>query len=145
MTTNNMGIGAMISRLAGNEDAVAAYLRGINKRIVAARIDDDANNGDGACILSFADGELSIFDDGRSCCESRYITCDDDVSSLAGATLSSIQLRSGADDSDDYGECHETQFVIIETTNGSVTLCTHNQHNGYYGGFSIRMSWEAFA
>jgi hypothetical protein len=27
----------------------------------------------------------------------------------------------------------------VQTTKGSFTICTHNEHNGYYGGFSLRV------
>jgi hypothetical protein len=32
-------------------------------------------------------------------------------------------------------DVHETCFVEVQATGGFITLVTHNEHNGYYGGF----------
>jgi len=98
--------------------------------------------------INFTDGrKLSVRDGGQSCCESRYMTCDDDLSGHEGGQLLSIDTNAadpkpvldyaGEKADYDYGGCHETQFVKVQTTKGSFTLCTHNEHNGYYGGFSL--------
>lgn len=129
----------MLGYLGGNASTVEAYHASIGKTIAKAVLDADAED-DGAVIIDFTDGSgLSIFDAGRSCCESRYITCDDDLAGLAGAKLMDIELRDGGSVEADY-DCHETQFVEIVTSNGNATLCTHNEHNGYYGGFCIRLA-----
>ena len=92
---------------------------------------------------------LVIADDRQSCCERRYMTCDDDLSGHEGGHLVGINTDAadpkpvldyaGEKADDDYDECHEVQFVKVQTTKGSFTLCTHNEHNGYYGGFSIEV------
>jgi hypothetical protein len=108
-----------------------------------------------AAIIHFVDdgGYVRIADEGQSCCESRYMACDDDYTGLAGGSLVCIELDAAAPpskdvaettpdpDEDDWGSdsCHETEFVKVTTTKGSFTLCTHNEHNGYYGGFSINV------
>ena len=37
-------------------------------------------------------------------------------------------------------ETHEVQFLEIKTSKGIFTMSTHNEHNGYYGGFAIVVS-----
>ena len=37
-----------------------------------------------------------------------------------------------------WGGVHEVQFLNIETSLGIITFETHNEHNGYYGGFYIK-------
>lgn len=102
---------------------------------VAFETEDDDNT---ALVFTFDNGfALVLSDDGQSCCEHRYLTSDDDLESLVGSQLVSISLRevTGVDDGD-YGS-HEQAFVVIQTTKASMTLVTHNEHNGYYGGFCL--------
>lgn len=40
---------------------------------------------------------------------------------------------------DYYSGDHEVAFVLIQTDNDSITLCTHNEHNGWYGGFALKV------
>jgi hypothetical protein len=113
--------------------------------IVGLKITAMAIGGDGPehLCIRFDDGSaIFISDEGQSCCERRYITCDDDLSGHEGGQLVSINTDasgSGPDvGEDDYG-CHEVQFVAVQTTKGCFTLCTHNEHNGYYGGFGLKV------
>ncbi|MDB5358806.1 MAG: hypothetical protein JWO51_103 [Rhodospirillales bacterium] len=93
--------------------------------------------GDGAVRLTFEDGRtIEICDNGRSCCENRYITTDDDLASLVGHVLIRIDAKDGPESEAD-GEPHETCFIEIGTDQNFVTLVTHNEHNGYYGGFDL--------
>ena len=78
-----------------------------------------------------------IYDDGQGCCEWRHMSTDDDLSSLIGHHLVSIEQREGPMIEDECGDCHDICFVIIQTDVGSVTLVNHNEHNGYYGGFCL--------
>lgn len=89
--------------------------------------------------FKFTDGSsLLISDEGQSCCESRYLVCDDDLSSFKGAKILSIQEEDGGvDDGDEYGKCHESVFIKVQTSNGPLTCAAHVEHNGYYGGFSL--------
>lgn len=34
-------------------------------------------------------------------------------------------------------DVHEVQFLVVHTDKGDLTMSSHNEHNGYYGGFSI--------
>jgi hypothetical protein len=91
--------------------------------------------------IHFTDGRILIIGDGgASCCESRYMTCDDDLSGHEGGNLLSIDMDAAGGPPENEGDSesyHEQQFVKVQTTKGSFTLCTHNIHNGYYGGFSL--------
>lgn len=85
---------------------------------------------------------VRVVDDGQICCEYRYITCDDDLDCLIGGTLIDIMEKEVAIGEDEYHEneeYHEIAFVEIQTTKGCATIATHNEHNGYYGGFSLRV------
>jgi hypothetical protein len=129
--SNYPGLGVMIHYLAGGSKENASDFYG--RVIVAVEKTEDA------MFLSFHDGEkIKIFDDGQSCCESRYMTCDDDISSLVGHKLERIEVKEGPTETDgEYGEEHETCFIEIGTDAGFVTLTNHNEHNGYYGGFGL--------
>lgn len=99
--------------------------------------------GDDCLFIELPSGSLRVWDDGQSCCESRYATTDDELDTFAGAKLVGIELVNVPDaDTELIDEYHEQVFVKIETTAGTITLVTHNEHNGYYGGFHIRTSWR---
>lgn len=89
-------------------------------------------------FIRFEDGiTLTITDDASYCCERRYLTCDDDCSSIVGGTLLNIDdVKVEEIDVDDW-DVKEIKFIKIETDKGFITLCAHNEHNGYYGGFEI--------
>lgn len=135
------GVGAMLSDLGGNEDSVAAFKAALGKKVSALRIDDEANGGDGALVFGFDDGSgLLLQDDGRSCCESRYMKTDDDLGAFVGSVLLGAEVRPGPTEKSEWDDEHETAFLIVSTDRGEFTVVTHNQHNGYYGGFAIRAS-----
>ncbi|MGJ0510243.1 MAG: DUF7448 domain-containing protein [Methylocystis sp.] len=134
----NLGFGVMLGMLGGNEKSVKAYKRAEGQTITALALRDDALH------FKFADGfKMRISDEGQSCCESRYMCCDDDLAYHIGAKLVKIELREAApiSDEDDYG-VHEVQFCDITTDRGLIQLATHNEHNGYYGGFWILLTAE---
>ena len=104
----------------------------IGRVIVGAVLENDELS------LEFSGGDtLVIGDDAQDCCETRYMTTDDNVSSLVGCRIVHIASKDGPVEEDDYGDVHETCFVEIQTNKGLVTLITHNEHNGYYGGFDL--------
>lgn len=91
----------------------------------------------------FVDGsKMKVFDDGQSCCEHRYMMTDDDLSLFVGDKLVDIEVRDAPDMEDEWGNCHEVQFLEIKTNRGYFTMTTHNEHNGYYGGFYVRVEAE---
>ena len=131
------GIGAMLSMLSGQGQGGEVVEASKGKTIDNLSVDDDV------CRIAFDDGTaILIKDEGQSCCEDRYITCDDDNAALIGGTLEDISLRDGPEEEGEYGDVHETQFVIVQTSKGAFTLCSHNEHNGYYGGFWMQVSEE---
>ena len=87
-------------------------------------------------------GLLRIWDGGQSCCENRYMTTDDELDTFVGAKVVSLDAVDGPDVEAQYdGDYHQQMFVKLETTAGTITMVTHNEHNGYYGGFDVAVKW----
>lgn len=132
----NLGMSVMLGMLSGNEDTVNNHRGAMEKTIKEIYIDEDYRC-DGALFMRFTDGTgIIIRDDGRSCCESRYLHTDDDLEYYIGAVFKRAELREAPNIDDEYSY-HEVQFLLINTDKGVITLETHNEHNGYYGGFLI--------
>jgi hypothetical protein len=94
-------------------------------------------SGDEELTIRFTDSTgIVISDQGQSCCESRYMRTDDDLPYYFGATLLDVELREAPDVQDEH-DAHEVQFLVLVTDRGNITFSNHNEHNGYYGGFSI--------
>ena len=130
---SNLGLGVLIKMLGGNAESAAAYSAAMGKTIKSVAMKHDELR------FRFEDGTgIALRDEGQSCCESRYMSTDDDLEAFVGATLGSAEVRPGPSVEKDYGECHDTEFLVVETSLGSFTCVTHNEHNGYYGGFSVR-------
>ncbi len=132
MGIEKAGFGVQIEFLKGNEDSVKAWKAAEGKVIAKLGIVDDN--------LQFVmeDGtKLVLRDDGQSCCEHRYMVCDDALAPFVGAKLLKAEVRAADDKHDEYGE-HEVAFLIVKTSAGDFTVANHNEHNGYYGGFAIR-------
>lgn len=130
---NNLGLGVMIRLLGGNEETINAFQLVLGKRIEKVWLDEEEN------ILKFEfEGgfKLSIWDDGQSCCENRYMKTDDNLTDFVGSILIDAEIKDGPD-VEDGGESHEIQFLDIKTDKGTFQLCSHNEHNGYYGGFML--------
>jgi hypothetical protein len=111
----------------------------VDSRIIKATLANDR------LYLYLAHGvQLIISDNAQSCCERRYMVCDDNVQDLVGSMLKDIELRDGGkEETGNENDLHETSFVHVITDTGSVVLCTHNEHNGYYGGFGIEIEQNA--
>ncbi len=128
----NLGMGVMLGILGGNEETVTSIQTSLNKTIEKVELDGDN------LVISFTDNTtLEIWDGGQSCCESRYMTTDDDLSDFSGATLLDMELKS-SEYKDDGWDVHEIQFLDVKTSEGVFTMVNHNEHNGYYGGFWIQ-------
>jgi hypothetical protein len=137
MSDKHLGMIVMMGLLGGNEDSAADFRMAVGKKITALTLGDDD-----ALHFTFSDGyRLKLYDDGQSCCESRYMRTDDDLSYFVGAELLSAEVRDAPSMPDEYGE-HEVQFLVVTTSKGVFTMATHNEHNGYYGGFLIRAAAE---
>src|SRR5580698_7388938 len=97
------GLGAMLHYLSGGSPKSASDYYG--QKIVSASLDDDALK------LGLDSGKtIKIWDNGQSCCESRYMRTDDQVASLVGHTLTRIEAKEAPNEPDEYGE-HEVVFV----------------------------------
>jgi len=126
-----LGFNVMLNTIVGNEKTVNAINLALGKTI------ENVNIIDNRLVFQFNDGvKLTIFDDGQSCCEDRYMSTDDDLQDYKGAILVNFELKNAPDINDEYGS-HEVQFLDVITSNGVFQLANHNEHNGYYGGFSI--------
>lgn len=129
------GLGVMIGWLGGNEDSVNALQKGLNKVITDLKITDKE------LLFTFADGyKMRLSDEGQSCCEHRYMHTDDDLDYYIGSTLLDVETKPGPEESLEYGDVKESEFLIITISLGQFTIVNYNEHNGYYGGFLIRAS-----
>jgi len=125
----SLGIGAMLHSLGGGSAHSPNEYYG--KEISDIKMDDKS------LFIDFTNCvKIRIFDDGQSCCESRYMRTDDDMRSLIGKTLVSIETKDAPDIEDEYG-VHQVVFLEIRTNDGWITISNHNEHNGYYGGFGL--------
>jgi hypothetical protein len=135
---SQLGMGVMFKMLGGNEDSVAAFTGSLGKTIAVLSLGDDDE-----LHFEFSDGtKMCLFDDGQSCCESRYMRTDDDLTQFIGAQLIDAEIKDAPSIEDEYGESHEVEFLEVKTSKGSFTMASHNEHNGYYGGFAIRAATE---
>ena len=115
---------------------VEAYKKGVGKKIERIELKDNVLK------LYFVNGGcLSFHDDGQSCCESRYMTTDDNLSKFTNTKFIEATIESDPDRPVEYVE-HNCQFLHVKTGKGSFTVETHVEHNGYYGGFSIEVGYQ---
>lgn len=93
-----------------------------------------------ALVIVLESGWTLVFMDDcpQSCCESRYMHTDDDLSALVGETL--VNVRHGGCNEEGDDVVIEAEFVIIQTDRDSAVIGTYNSHNGYYGGLDLSMS-----
>lgn len=132
--SNNLGMGVMISRMTEQSDSRRAYEAALNKKIKTITLDTAERNS--SLLLRFEDGSTLRFrDEGQSCCENRYMATDDNLLDYIGGQLLGAELRTAPNAGGD--EDHEVQFLAIETSKGQFVISSHNEHNGYYGGFAI--------
>jgi hypothetical protein len=112
----------------------------IGKTITALTLDEY----DALCFV-FDDGKkMRVSDEGHQCCESRYMRTDDALGDYLGAKFMGMVIKDAPDqyeEPDQYGEgnVHEVQFLEVRTDRGVFTMTSHNEHNGYYGGFLINV------
>lgn len=127
----NLGMGVMIQMLFGNGDSAEVFQAAIGKTITALSLTDDALH------FVFDDGSrMKLEDAGQSCCEARYMRTDDDLAQYVGTKLLGAEIMDAPDAEEGY-ETHEVQFLHVRTDRGTFTMSSHNEHNGYYGGFAI--------
>lgn len=134
-----LGIGVIIQMLGGaHEETARAVQNALGKRIAYVMLHEDI------LLLMFADGTaLRFWDGGQSCCESRWMTCDDapEFDRYIGSTFIGADIAEGGESTDEASSyANETQFLNVRTTKGVIQAVTHNSHNGYYGGFLVQAS-----
>lgn len=129
---SNLGLGVLINMLGGNEDTVKAVQSSIGKKIATLVLRSSE-----VVAIGFDDKTtLELWDDGQSCCEHRHTTSPDNLNEFVGATLLGVEIKPAPSIPYEGGD-HEVQFLELNTDRGSVQFSNHNEHNGYYGGFSI--------
>lgn len=134
-----LGVGVMLGMLSGNRDAAEAINGVLGQRIVSVEL-----VGGERLRIRFAHRTLVLWDDGQSCCEHRYMVCDDDLAHFAGARLVNVEVApAGRSGSSDESDVHEIQFLRVITDRGVIVCSNHNEHNGYYGGFWINARLDA--
>ena len=129
------GLGVLIHMLSDDRETDAKAI----EAAVSQPIEEIGLEESRLRILLRGGRELVVWDDGQSCCELRYMTTDDDLSVHVGAELRAVEERAAPNREDEYGE-HEVQFLVVTTSAGQFTIETHNEHNGYYGGFWLKAS-----
>ena len=146
---SQLGVGIMIKRLFGNDNSAMALHKCVGKTIRQVELvgaNREARIYEDRLLFQFIDDgtKMSLRDDGQTCCESRYMTTDDDLSYFSGAVLMGAEVKSAPDIDVDYG-AHEIAFLVVTTSKGAFTIETHNEHNGYYGGFYMEAVLEEYA
>lgn len=132
-----LGMTVMLNMLFGNDSSVEAFTGAIGKTIASLKLGEDE-----ALHFDFSDGsKMKLRDEGQSCCELRYMRTDDNLSDYIGAKLLGAEIKEAPSVEDEYGE-HDVQFLELKTDRGVFTMVSHNEHNGYYGGFLISASTE---
>jgi hypothetical protein len=142
-------MGVMLRQLAGNAETVDAYHKAMGRTIKHIKLTPPPENADkwdddgqDTLVITFDDGSsLVAYDAGQSCCEHRYMRTDDNFEDFIGATLLSMEIKQAPDLHDEW-EVHEVQFLELMTSRGALTMASHNEHNGYYGGFSIELTFK---
>lgn len=129
----------MLQMLGGNKDSVDAFKSSVGKMITELKIDKEMSED--SLVFTFEDEtKMRLYDAGQSCCESRYLHTDDDLGTFIGSKLIDARILDAPDatDDDDLDDVHEVEFLVVGTSKGVIVVETHNEHNGYYGGFAVR-------
>lgn len=138
---SNLGMGVMLKMLSDYGGSREACLACIGKKIAAVSLDTEDT-----LRIAFEDGStLRLSDGGQSCCERRYMTCEDDLPYFVGAVLVNVEVRE-ADEKTGNNErdgCEDIEFLLVTTDRGVISCTNHNDHNGYYGGFSVGATLES--
>jgi hypothetical protein len=135
-----MGVKVMFDQMFGVDMGQEVWRAALGKKIEAIKlVDDDRKPSE--LQIHFADGTgIAVFDDGQSCCEYRHTSTDDDLTYFVGATLMGAEITDGGPRTELSDErVHDEQFLKIATDRGVFTLVNHDEHSGYYGGFSIKV------
>lgn len=128
---SQLGIKAALFMLFGDETTPIVMHSAWGKTISRLELKDDKLH------FEFSDQtKICVFDAGQSCCEYRYMTTDDDLRDYIGSSLVDMEISDGPTTECDGGT-YEIQFLRVFTSKGIFVCETHNEHNGYYGGFCV--------
>ena len=111
-------------------------------KVIAGVKIDEGRDAPTICVEFTDDTWIELSDKGQSCCETRYARTDDDLTSLSGQVLRGFEVREAAD-LESEGYKHEICFLDVKTDEQTVTFSFHNEHNGYYGGFWMKVDTSA--
>ena len=118
--------------IAQNSEREAVRNPCVGKTITSVSLKDDLLK------MSFDDNtEMVLWDDTLGCCEVRHTSSDDELTYYVGSKLLGIEIadvRNGQPGS--QGQM-DILFLNVTTSKGVFTLQNHNDHNGYYGGFTV--------
>ena len=121
----------MLQMLGGNAESAADYTSAMGKEIRELTLTEDE------LVFTFTDDtKIKLWDAGQQCCEHRYMHSDDDLRAFIGAKLLTAEVKDAPDIEIGY-DVHEVAFLVVGTSLGVFTVETHNEHNGYYGGFAV--------
>lgn len=137
------GFGVMVHNLfKGDDELVRAHEKALGKTIATVELSGKNYDGYEELHINFEDGSrLILWDAGQSCCESRYMTCDDNLDVYQGSRFLGAEIRT-ANNLDSEWSVHEIEFLLVSTSRGVFTVANHNEHNGYYGGFALDARFE---
>lgn len=128
--------------------SLAAFVKAVGKEIVGialSGVPDDTDKDE--LYIHFKDNSyIKILDDMQSCCEHRYMTTDDKLDEYIGGSLLNIEVKPIPIPLSEYGDDNpnterEIEFLEVTTTKGSFVIVNHNDHNGYYGGFNVEITY----
>lgn len=126
-----LGMGIIVGLLRGNANSAEVFRRNMGKEIEAIDLLDNR------LLFTFRDGaKMQLVDTGQQCSEERYMHSDDPLEVFVGSRLLGAEVRP-APEMQCEGCVHEVQFLLVTTSGGSFMVETHNEHNGWYGGFRI--------
>lgn len=127
----------ILNMFDGNAKSVVIFNGAIGKTIAAISLGNDD-----ALHFVFDDGsKMQMFDAGQSCCEVRYMRTDDDLDYYVGSKIVGATIKEAPSITGPWVE-HDVEFLEVQTDKGVFTMASHNEHNGYYGGFCIRAAAE---
>lgn len=96
----------------------------------------EAGHGPNGLRLVIDGSMIDIYDSQQSCCEKRYMTVEPgEVESIVGAEFLGVEVRGLGEG--EGGDVHEIAFLVVHTNQGDLVIANHNEHNGYYGGFTL--------
>ncbi len=136
--SKNVGLGVMLTELSGNRDSAELFQRSVGRKILDISLDEEK----GLLLTLEGDIKVRISDHGQSCCEHRYMKTDDDIKAFIGSRLTGAEKKEAPSMTEGEDSSHDCEFLEVFTSKGSFTITNHNEHNGYYGGFSIRAAEE---